>query len=108
MAQALNAFEIAGVTTNLEFLKALVSHPQVRSGEIDTGFIERELSTLTAARPLPAQELAAASAAVLLREQGDQRCGHRSGSLALGPGRWLDDGGPSPPPLELPPGCRAA
>jgi 3-methylcrotonyl-CoA carboxylase alpha subunit len=71
MAQALNAFEIAGVTTNIEFLEALVSHPQVRSGEIDTGFIERELSTLTAARPLSAQEMAAASAAVLLREQDD-------------------------------------
>jgi 3-methylcrotonyl-CoA carboxylase alpha subunit len=71
MAQALNAFEIAGVTTNLEFLEALVSHPYVRSGEIDTGFIERELATLTAARPLSAQEMAAASAAVLVREQGD-------------------------------------
>ena len=71
MAQALDAFEIAGVTTNLEFLEALVSHPYVRSGEIDTGFIERELATLTAARPLSAQEMAAASAAVLVREQGD-------------------------------------
>ena len=52
MAQALNAFEIVGVTTNVEFLEALVGHSQVRSGEIDTDFIERELSTLAAARPL--------------------------------------------------------
>jgi len=70
LAAALNAFEIAGVITNLDFLVALVSHPRVRSGEIDTGFIERELSALTAsARTLTAQDLAAACAAVLLRER---------------------------------------
>ena len=73
MAVALNAFQITGVTTNLEFLELLVRHPQVRSGEIDTGFIERELAALAAsARPLKAQDLAAACAAVLLRERDQQ------------------------------------
>ena len=43
MVEALGEFEIAGVTTNLAFLAALLSHPQVARGEIDTGFIEREL-----------------------------------------------------------------
>src|SRR5262249_26531409 len=73
MVEALSAFEISGVTTNLAFLELLVSHPQVARGEIDTGFIEREIAALTLAGPraLPL-DLAAASVAVLLREQGEQ------------------------------------
>jgi 3-methylcrotonyl-CoA carboxylase alpha subunit len=73
MTEALAAFEIAGVTTNLAFLVALVSHPQVVRGEIDTGFIERELSALTRVAPaVAALDLAAACIAVLLREQHEQ------------------------------------
>ncbi len=67
---ALGEFEIAGVTTNLAFLEALMRHPQVARGEIDTGFIERELSALTSAsQPVAPLDLAAACVAVLAREQ---------------------------------------
>ncbi len=38
---ALNDFEIVGIATNLDFLRALVRHPDVARGEYDTGFIER-------------------------------------------------------------------
>jgi 3-methylcrotonyl-CoA carboxylase alpha subunit len=73
LVEALGAFEIAGVTTNVAFLHALASHPLVASGEIDTGFIEREMAALTATKPsLAALDLAAACAAVLMREQGEQ------------------------------------
>src|SRR5262249_8837439 len=73
LVEALDAFEIAGVTTNLAFLKVLLRHPQVVRDEIDTGFIEREISTLTRGAPsLAALDLAAACAAVLLREQREQ------------------------------------
>jgi 3-methylcrotonyl-CoA carboxylase alpha subunit len=72
MGRALSEFEITGVTSNLAFLKALISHPQVASGEIDTGFIERELSTLTGARPITSADMAAACVAVLRREQGER------------------------------------
>src|SRR5215468_6819209 len=73
LVEALDAFEIAGVTTNLAFLKALLRHPQVVRDDIDTGFIERELATLTRGAPsLGALDLAAACAAVLLREQRQQ------------------------------------
>jgi 3-methylcrotonyl-CoA carboxylase alpha subunit len=68
MIEALRDFEIAGVTTNLAFLSALLQHPQVARGEIDTGFIERELPKLTGERPLTALDMAAACAAVILRE----------------------------------------
>jgi 3-methylcrotonyl-CoA carboxylase alpha subunit len=73
LVEALDAFEIVGVTTNLAFLKALLRHPQVVRDEIDIGFIEREISTLTRSAPaLGALDLAAACAAVLLREQREQ------------------------------------
>src|SRR5262249_7494628 len=72
MLEALAGFEIAGVTTNLAFLAALLSHPQVTRGEIDTGFIERELSALTRRLPLAAIDMAAACAAVLAREGKQQ------------------------------------
>src|SRR5207248_4433311 len=36
IVEALSAFEIAGITTNLAFLELLMSHPQVARGEIDT------------------------------------------------------------------------
>jgi 3-methylcrotonyl-CoA carboxylase alpha subunit len=70
LVDALDSFEIAGVTTNLAFLKRLLRHPQVVSGEIDTGFIEREISALTRSAPsLAPLDVAAACVAVLLREQ---------------------------------------
>src|SRR5262249_54724681 len=72
MGQALSEFEITGVTSNLAFLKALISHPQVASGEIDTGFIERELSTLTVARPITSADMAAAFPRFLRREQEER------------------------------------
>ena len=58
------------MTTNLAFLKALLTHPLVVRGEIDTGFIEREISALTRTKPaVAALDLAAACVAVLIREQ---------------------------------------
>jgi 3-methylcrotonyl-CoA carboxylase alpha subunit len=73
LVEALSQFEIAGVTTNLAFLRALAGHPLVAAGEIDTGFIEREIAALTTAKPsLASLDLAAACAAVLLREQSGQ------------------------------------
>ncbi|KQR83262.1 acetyl-CoA carboxylase biotin carboxylase subunit [Sphingomonas sp. Leaf343] len=39
---ALDAFEIEGPGTNLDFLSALMQHPRFRSGAITTGFIAEE------------------------------------------------------------------
>jgi 3-methylcrotonyl-CoA carboxylase alpha subunit len=73
MVEALGEFKIDGVTTNLAFLDLLMSHPQVARGEIDTGFIERELPALTMFGPsVVPLDLAAACVAVLVREQSEQ------------------------------------
>src|SRR6266571_3861817 len=39
--------DVRGIVTNIPFLSALVTHPDVSANTIDTGFIERELKGLT-------------------------------------------------------------
>ena len=67
--RALEDSDIRGVVTNIPFLSALVTHPDVRANAIDTGFIERELTGLTPPAPTPRDfELGAAVAAILGEE----------------------------------------
>ena len=40
---------VLGVATNTAFLRALLAHPDVRAGRLDTGLVERELETLVTA-----------------------------------------------------------
>jgi 3-methylcrotonyl-CoA carboxylase alpha subunit len=63
--------DVRGVVTNIPFLSALVTHPDVRANAIDTGFIERELKHLTAAGSPAAGdvELGAAVAVILADER---------------------------------------
>jgi 3-methylcrotonyl-CoA carboxylase alpha subunit len=66
LTSALDRSDVRGVTTNIPFLAALVSHPSVRANAIDTGFIERELTHLTESPNQPGElEFAAAVAAIL-------------------------------------------
>jgi len=61
--------DVRGVITNIPFLSALVTHPDVRANAIDTGFIERELKNLTAGSNEAGDlELGAAVAAILADE----------------------------------------
>jgi 3-methylcrotonyl-CoA carboxylase alpha subunit len=61
--------DVRGIVTNITFLSALLTHPDVRANAIDTGFIERELKNLTPAAPAPGDlELCAAVAAILGEE----------------------------------------
>jgi 3-methylcrotonyl-CoA carboxylase alpha subunit len=62
--------DVRGIVTNIPFLSALVTHPQVRANAVDTGFIERELKNLTPPPAAPGDlELCAAVAAILDDEQ---------------------------------------
>jgi 3-methylcrotonyl-CoA carboxylase alpha subunit len=66
---ALDETDIRGVVTNVSFLSALLSHPDVQANRIDTGFIERHLASLTAASgEIGDADLGAAVAAVLAHE----------------------------------------
>jgi 3-methylcrotonyl-CoA carboxylase alpha subunit len=67
--RGLEESDVRGVVTNIPFLSALLTHPDVRANAIDTGFIERELKNLTPAPAAPGDlELCAAVAAILGQE----------------------------------------
>ncbi len=67
LGAALAESRVAGVTTNLAFLRRLVAHPAMRAAELDTGFAARHAADLVPpARPAPPAALAAAALEVLL------------------------------------------
>jgi 3-methylcrotonyl-CoA carboxylase alpha subunit len=68
--RGLEESDVRGIVTNIPFLSALMTHPKVRANAIDTGFIERELTGLTAAAAAPGElELCAAVAALVIDER---------------------------------------
>jgi 3-methylcrotonyl-CoA carboxylase alpha subunit len=83
--RGLNETDVRGIVTNIPFLSALVTHPEVRANAIDTGFIERHLATLTAAPQTVGDiELATAVAAILRVED--------EAAQAEGPSPWRASG----------------
>lgn len=68
--RGLQETDVRGIVTNIPFLSALITHPDVRANTIDTSFIERELAKLTPAEAeLTDLELAAAVASILRSEE---------------------------------------
>src|SRR5258708_26507057 len=69
LTRGLEESDVRGIVTNIAFLSALLTHPDVRANAIDTGFIERELKKLTPASRAPGDlELCAAVASILGEE----------------------------------------
>jgi 3-methylcrotonyl-CoA carboxylase alpha subunit len=60
---------VAGVSTNLDFLAAVLAHPDYAKAEIDTGFIERHRPALFAASPPAPAEARVLAALFLLQHQ---------------------------------------
>jgi 3-methylcrotonyl-CoA carboxylase alpha subunit len=78
-----------GIVTNIPFLSALVTHPQVRANTIDTGFIERELKKLTEAVGRAGDlELCAAVAAIV----GEEQKAARGSAFAVAGFGWMPVG----------------
>ncbi len=70
MTQALNAFEVVGVSTNISFLKRLMRCSSFASADLDTGLIERERAALlNVEQPTDARWIASAVAFLLQTEQ---------------------------------------
>ncbi|GAA4237922.1 acetyl-CoA carboxylase biotin carboxylase subunit [Actinomadura meridiana] len=59
--RALASYTLLGVPTNVAFLRALLRHPSVVAGDLDTGLVERSLDELTAGTSVPDEVLAAAA-----------------------------------------------
>ncbi|MFD1500808.1 acetyl/propionyl/methylcrotonyl-CoA carboxylase subunit alpha [Streptosporangium lutulentum] len=58
---ALAATTVLGVPTNIAFLRALINHPEVAAGDLDTGLVERHLDELVPGEGVPADVLTAAA-----------------------------------------------
>ena len=65
---ALAECRIGGVTTNLNLLLAIASHPEFAAGAVDTGFIERHRDALVGAGA-PSDEALAVVALALIQER---------------------------------------
>src|SRR4051794_30877272 len=88
--RGLEEADVRGISTNIPFLSALVTHPAVIANDIDTGFIERELSNLTPAPIAPGDlELGAAVAAIVGEECKLAQGGRHSPWQAFG---WMPVG----------------
>ncbi|TDD29599.1 ATP-grasp domain-containing protein [Actinomadura sp. KC06] len=99
--RALASYTLLGVPTNVAFLRRLLAHPSVVSGELDTGLVERSLDELTADASVPPDVLAAAALERMLALEGsgddpwDVPDGWRPGAHAWTP--WIitpSGGGP--------------
>ena len=73
LAAALAETEVVGVTTNLPFLRWLVSHPAVRAGETTTAFLTDYPPLSAPPRALPAASGAAASGSTCHRRRSSPR-----------------------------------
>jgi 3-methylcrotonyl-CoA carboxylase alpha subunit len=69
----IDAFEIVGVATNLDLLRALVARPEFERGEFDTEFVEAEVAELTKADALTRDEEVIILAAGVAAWLGDLR-----------------------------------
>ena len=88
--RGLEESDVRGIVSNIPFLAALVTHPDVRANAIDTGFIERHLKELTPSAPAPGDlELCAAVAAILGAEARAERSETHSPWLTPG---WMPVG----------------
>ena len=93
LAAGLDETDVRGIVTNMPFLSALVTHPDVRANTIDTGFIERQLKSLTPEAPLPQRSRTRAAVVAMLGDETSapartriRRGGPRAGCRSAGGG----------------------
>ncbi|GAB4129623.1 MAG: acetyl/propionyl/methylcrotonyl-CoA carboxylase subunit alpha [Rhodothalassiaceae bacterium] len=85
LEHALSATRIAGLSTNIAFLRRTIDHPAFRAGDLDTGFIARHIAELMPqAAELGVHHLLAAVAAVLARREA----GGQGGALPASGDPW--------------------
>jgi acetyl-CoA carboxylase, biotin carboxylase subunit len=71
--RALEEYVVKGITTNVRYLHALVSHPEFRGGDYDTSFLTREHTALVGGAEDPQLTEAAVLASVVYAYQRDQK-----------------------------------
>ncbi|HEX8439811.1 acetyl-CoA carboxylase biotin carboxylase subunit [Archangium sp.] len=71
--RALGEYVVKGITTNVRYLKAILSHPEFVEGDYDTSFLTREHETLLGKGEDPQLTEAALLASVVYAYQRDQK-----------------------------------
>jgi propionyl-CoA carboxylase alpha chain len=83
MRDALNAFVIRGISSNVAFQSALLAHPQFVAGDFNTGFIAQHYGRGFAAGDVPHEDpLFLVAMAAFVRRKARQRSAGISGQLA--------------------------
>jgi acetyl-CoA carboxylase biotin carboxylase subunit len=80
--RALDEYVVKGITTNVRYLHALLSHPEFAGGDYDTGFLTRQHEVLVGKEEDPQLTEAALLASVVYAYQRDQK---RAKSLPQAP-----------------------
>jgi 3-methylcrotonyl-CoA carboxylase alpha subunit len=96
LRRALDRTAVFGVANNLPLLRAIARHPQFEAGDVDTGFVDRELEALVREQA-PAPESLLLAAALALEERA-------GAARAAGPWSLADAwraGGPAPQAVGL-------
>ncbi|MEI4280399.1 acetyl/propionyl/methylcrotonyl-CoA carboxylase subunit alpha [Klenkia terrae] len=93
LVAALGRTAILGVTTNVPFLRALLSDPAVVAGDLDTGLIERRGEELTRAEDPPAGIYAAVAMSLLVDDETGGTGGIRGQGGAVVVDPWTVPGG---------------
>jgi acetyl-CoA carboxylase biotin carboxylase subunit len=71
MLRALDEYVVHGVSTNIEFLKATLGHPEFIGGKYDTGVVDLIMETMNARVPSDEEVTAALIGAALDRHFSD-------------------------------------
>ncbi|WP_322011376.1 acetyl/propionyl/methylcrotonyl-CoA carboxylase subunit alpha [Paraburkholderia sp. J12] len=90
MQRALEACEVVGPHTNVEFLHRLVTSEPFASADLDTGLIERHHDALFAPQPKPVREALALACGALYEREGS---GARDASPWAALSHWRLNGG---------------
>ncbi|KAI8871248.1 hypothetical protein GQ42DRAFT_162138 [Ramicandelaber brevisporus] len=90
LSKALSEYEVAGVSTNIEFLQDVLAHDAFIEGNVETGFIGKYGKELFAPKRDPsAHDVVQAAIALVFREQRSQQLAHRGRDVASNPhSRW--------------------
>ncbi|HEY7740892.1 MAG TPA: biotin/lipoyl-containing protein, partial [Steroidobacteraceae bacterium] len=81
LVPALDRTAVFGVASNLPLLRAIARHPRFAAGDVDTGFVDRELEALTR-EVAPAPESLVLAAAVALDERATAAGGQAPWAVA--------------------------
>jgi acetyl-CoA carboxylase, biotin carboxylase subunit len=93
MRRALSEYVVTGIRTNLVFHEKLLAHPAFAAGRYDTGFIEREASSLLGYTTVPKDDEATLAAAIAVAAaRAETKAKPADSKAAGGPSAWVQRG----------------